>query len=452
MLAQSLFALAVPAAQADQPASQTDDGGAFGRLVDQAVRPEPGPLPATWQPAARGPQALTAPTSDMAGPKAGMDAEPQVLPQPVEYAAKAKLVDGEGPQILPDVSKPAEGEGPQILPGEPPVQSTRKTVFLQPEVLPAEPDALPSATTEARADPTTPQLLPISESEVPASVDAEQAKSTEDADGIEVQSARTAPTPETPPARSTENAEQTTTRRGPAERVSHMVVPEDVTPDAAHSPSGIDAPKAPGLAKADGEPSGPSVQTRTAPDMPPPRVAEPQRSDPAAAAPAALDAPAPGSSVDAPKGEPLAFGLSRVAHATIADLSAQIVRRLEGKFTRFDMALTPEDLGRVDVSLEMGEDGSLTARLAFDTPAAAAEMRSRADELRRQLEQAGFQLAKDSLEFSQRDGSSGRHEGFERRSGRAFAAARDLADQVEAAPIHLALSLNPTHDRVDVKV
>jgi flagellar hook-length control protein FliK len=146
-------------------------------------------------------------------------------------------------------------------------------------------------------------------------------------------------------------------------------------------------------------------------------------------------------------------GLSRVAHETLADLTAQIVKRLEGKVTRFEMALTPEDLGRVDVSLEMGEDGSLTARLAFDTPAAAAEMRAQVDQLRRQLEQAGFQLARDALDFSHRDGSSPQQDRFERRQNRAFAAARDLADRVEAAPLmNLSLSLGSARDRVDVKV
>ena len=96
------------------------------------------------------------------------------------------------------------------------------------------------------------------------------------------------------------------------------------------------------------------------------------------------------------------------------------------------MALTPDDLGRVDVSVEVGADGALAARLAFDNPAAAAELRSRADELRRQLQDAGFQLAQDSLQFAERD-ASGSGRGFDRRQDRAFSGAARLTAQAEAA-------------------
>ncbi|WP_414530985.1 hypothetical protein, partial [Nodularia chucula] len=54
------------------------------------------------------------------------------------------------------------------------------------------------------------------------------------------------------------------------------------------------------------------------------------------------------------------LSFSRLSQATIettAHLAAQIARSLDGKSTRFDMVLTPEDLGRVDVSLEIGDDG-----------------------------------------------------------------------------------------------
>ena len=99
---------------------------------------------------------------------------------------------------------------------------------------------------------------------------------------------------------------------------------------------------------------------------------------------AAGDAPRAQSSAAADRSSPL----STLSHATVettAHLAAQIARRLDGRSTRFDMVLTPEDLGRVDVSLEIGKDGQLSARLAFDNPAAAADLRGRADELRRQL-------------------------------------------------------------------
>ncbi|HEY1073626.1 flagellar hook-length control protein FliK, partial [Brevundimonas sp.] len=148
--------------------------------------------------------------------------------------------------------------------------------------------------------------------------------------------------------------------------------------------------------------------------------------------------------------------LSRAPVETTAQIAAQILRKLDGRSTRFDMVLTPEGLGSVDVSMDIDSDGRLTARLAFDNPAAATDLRGRADELRRQLQDAGFQLSQDSLEFSERNPSSGFGGGaFDRAPDRrAFAgAARIAADADLAAPPPGAwVSLSLTPDRVDLKV
>ena len=151
-------------------------------------------------------------------------------------------------------------------------------------------------------------------------------------------------------------------------------------------------------------------------------------------------------------------GLSQLSRATIeatAQIAAQILRRLEGRSTRFEMALTPDELGRVDVKLDIDSEGRLNARLAFDNPAAATDLKGRADELRRQLEDAGFQLADDAFEFTDRDsGSSAFDRGQDARNGssRAFAAATRLNTEIDVAqpPRWLALSLSPSG--VDMKV
>ena len=147
--------------------------------------------------------------------------------------------------------------------------------------------------------------------------------------------------------------------------------------------------------------------------------------------------------------------MSRTAVEATAQIAAQILRRLEGRSTRFEIALRPDELGRVDVKLDIDSEGRLAARLAFDNPAAAADLRGRADELRRQLEAAGFQLADDAFEFAERDsGSSAFDRGHDARPGhgRAFAAAARLnaeADAAQPAP-WLQLSLAP--EGVDMKV
>ena len=144
--------------------------------------------------------------------------------------------------------------------------------------------------------------------------------------------------------------------------------------------------------------------------------------------------------------------LSQATIDTTAQIAAQISKTLAGRSTRFEMGLTPEGLGRVDVSLEIDASGQLAARLAFDNPLAATELRGRVDELRRELQDAGFTIARDGLEFAERQSSSGG--GFDRRQGRAFASAsRIAADADLATPTPAAwTSLSLTPRGVDLKV
>jgi flagellar hook-length control protein FliK len=95
--------------------------------------------------------------------------------------------------------------------------------------------------------------------------------------------------------------------------------------------------------------------------------------------------------------------VSHLATQATAYLAGQMATRLNGRATQFDIELHPADLGRVDVQMRIEQDGRLNAQLAFDNPAAAAEFRGRADELRQQLVQAGFQLTDDSLSFTNRN-------------------------------------------------
>lgn len=147
--------------------------------------------------------------------------------------------------------------------------------------------------------------------------------------------------------------------------------------------------------------------------------------------------------------------LSRAAVEATAQIAAQILRRLEGRSTRFEMALTPDELGRVDVKLDIDSEGRLNARLAFDNPAAATDLRGRADELRRQLEDAGFHLAEDAFEFTDRDsGSSAFDRGQDARHGsaRAFANASRLNTEIDLAQPPRWLSLSLTPSGLDMKV
>ncbi|MBU2136624.1 MAG: flagellar hook-length control protein FliK [Alphaproteobacteria bacterium] len=126
--------------------------------------------------------------------------------------------------------------------------------------------------------------------------------------------------------------------------------------------------------------------------------------------------------------------------ATVADLAAQVSRRLEGRSTHFDIQLTPEGLGRVDVRVDIDAQGKLTAAMAFDSPHAANEMRGRSGELLRALEQAGFDLS-GGLSFNspqdQRGGGQFADQAPERDAwqGRAFQNALGMADEADTAAV-----------------
>ncbi len=215
----------------------------------------------------------------------------------------------------------------------------------------------------------------------------------------------------------------------------------------------------------DATPSSAGIEVAAKPTSPSAKVAEaatggvatpePASPESTTASPAPLDAQ-PAQQAAASSHAQGASTLSRATVETTAQLAAHIARKLDGRSTRFDMVLTPEDLGRVDVSLEIGKDGQLSARLAFDNPAAAADLKGRADELRRQLQEAGFQVAGDALDFSQRDPSAGGG-AFERQQQRnaLFAGGSRLAAQADMPTVPAPgawINHSLTPDRVDLKV
>ena len=141
----------------------------------------------------------------------------------------------------------------------------------------------------------------------------------------------------------------------------------------------------------------------------------------------------------------------RAGPQTVAHLAAQIVRKLEGRSTQFDVALNPEGLVRVEVRIEIGAQGKLTASMAFENPQAAAELRTRANELQKALEQAGFDIsgglrfdvAADRGQGQAAQGQFGQD--FQNNGGasrgRAFQAALDSAGETAEAALSGALTL-----------
>lgn len=90
--------------------------------------------------------------------------------------------------------------------------------------------------------------------------------------------------------------------------------------------------------------------------------------------------------------------------ATAPHLAAEISRKFEGKSAQFDVSLTPEGLGKVDVKITINARGEVSAAMRFDNPQAAAELKGRAAELQRALEQSGFSLSREGISFNDGQG------------------------------------------------
>ena len=123
-----------------------------------------------------------------------------------------------------------------------------------------------------------------------------------------------------------------------------------------------------------------------------------------------------------------------VSH-TVARLSADIVKNVQAKSSRFEVGLDPAGLGRVNVKVHIGANGALTAQLSFDNAQSAEALKARSSELRSALEQAGFSLEGSSLSFT--SGDTGRQAdsgaGGRFKASAAFAAAAAAAEPDFAA-------------------
>lgn len=171
--------------------------------------------------------------------------------------------------------------------------------------------------------------------------------------------------------------------------------------------------------------------------------------------PATLDAAPAAPTLQASAEVPVEAPQTRGSPETVARLAADIVRKLEGQTTRFDVQLDPLGLGKVDVSIEINADGRLSASLSFDSSQTAADLRGRAGELRQALEKAGFDLADGGLSFDMNNpgGSGGREarEPLSAWSSRAFQTAQSGLEQADALAARSTWSRTPSGG-VDIRI
>lgn len=427
---------AIPAPPAEDPESPE---AAAGLLVPvpTSVAPPPAPVPAPG-----------VPSTETAAPADGSVAAPApngaILPVAGETGART------------DDSTPAAAAPPAPPPG-PTSAAVDAPAAAAPGATPSSAPAPASAEEAARASAVAAASAP------PPVSDGEPATAAAPS-GVSAPAVAPTPSPPFPPGPAAVAAPAPLPLRAPEGNAASS--PGSMS-ESETSSEGSDAGLADRAASASAPAAGkPTVDAGVAPAYRPEQAAEASprlQADPATpdegrasgegdVGPAPTPDSASAAAREASTPTPL---LSRAAVEATAQIAAQILRKLDGRSTRFEMALLPEELGRVDVKLDIDSDGRLAARLAFDNPAAATDLRGRADELRRQLEQAGFHLAEDALEFAERDsGSSAFDRGDDPRhgSGRAFTAAARLHAEADAAPVARWTSLSLTPAGVDLKV
>jgi flagellar hook-length control protein FliK len=109
-------------------------------------------------------------------------------------------------------------------------------------------------------------------------------------------------------------------------------------------------------------------------------------------------------------------------------LAVHVARKFESGVSQFEISLHPADLGKLDISLSVGDDGHVQAILRAERPETLDLLQRDARSLEQQLRQAGLDVGSNALSFSLSSGNGQRQAPF---SGwPAFAQAQDDADGV----------------------
>jgi flagellar hook-length control protein FliK len=130
-------------------------------------------------------------------------------------------------------------------------------------------------------------------------------------------------------------------------------------------------------------------------------------------------------------------------------LAVHIARKFEAGASQFEIRLHPAELGQLDISLSVAEDGRVQAVLRAERPDTLDILQRDARALEQQLRQAGLEVGSNSLSFSLSSGNGQRQAPFA--GWPAFADAQDAAEQAkkEAASTYIAVR---QRDGVDIRV
>lgn len=141
-------------------------------------------------------------------------------------------------------------------------------------------------------------------------------------------------------------------------------------------------------------------------------------------------------------------------HAVVSQVTVQISKAAHTGTDRINIQLRPEELGRVDVKMEVGHDGRVNAVVTADNKDTLAMLQRDSRELERALQQAGLQTDSGSLSFNLRGENN---EGQDAESGLASGpgtsnAEADMMAEAEESPAIAAYEGGIRPDgRVDIR-
>jgi len=92
-------------------------------------------------------------------------------------------------------------------------------------------------------------------------------------------------------------------------------------------------------------------------------------------------------------------GATPTMHVPLEALAVNIARRVEQGLNQFEISLTPAELGKLDISLKIGDDGRVHAVLRAERQDTLDLLRQDARTLENQLRQAGLDVGSNALSF-----------------------------------------------------
>lgn len=108
----------------------------------------------------------------------------------------------------------------------------------------------------------------------------------------------------------------------------------------------------------------------------------------------------------------LQFSRARMVQTPAKDIAVQIAKHLSGGVNRFDIRITPPELGRIEVKLEIAESGRISAHLVADKAETLDLLQKDRATLEKALAEAGLNADESSLEFSMREGKGDKSPDF----------------------------------------